>query len=366
MSETVERPVVTAGTGGVEGATGHPDGGIPSTRPRPKQWRGALLAGVGLVVVAAAVVGLRDANGWLQLVLVLVGLGVCYAGAGELGRHRFGPGFDLLTWLCTAWLVLLVMAAITAPWLPVGESEDLTKSIMDPANAPPDLLSEFPLGSNNFGLDLLARVIYGARASLVVAIGAVLIGMVVGGGIGILAGYFRRATDAVIGVFTNSLLAVPPLILLIALATVLEPTLYNIAFALSLLAIPSMIRMARANTLAFSQREFVLAAKSMGASSARVMLRELVPNVVLPLASYAMVMVSVLIVAEASLSFLGLGIQAPSPSWGNMIAEGEGDAFKDHPHIVLVPGTVLFLTVFSFNLLGEKARSRLDSRSAKL
>src|SRR5690606_32338829 len=109
----------------------------------------------------------------------------------------------------------------------------------------------------------------------------------------------------------------------------------------------SMIRMARANTLSFAQREFVVAAKAMGASAPRVMLRELLPNVLLPLASYAMVMISVLIVAEASLSFLGLGIQAPEPSWGNMIAEGQGDEFKEHPHIVLVPGTVLFLTVYS-------------------
>jgi peptide/nickel transport system permease protein len=366
ISETVERPVASAALADVEMAPVHPEVEVASRRPQPKRWRGLALVGAGLVVLAVGLAALRDANGWLQLVVVVLGLALGYAGAGELGRHRFGPGFDLLTWLCAGWLVVLVTAAIFAPWLPLGESEDLTKSILDPANLPPDPVSEFPLGTNNFGLDLLARVIYGARASLVVSIGAVLIGMLVGGTIGILAGYFRRATDAVVGIFTNSMLAVPPLILLIALATVLEPTLYNIAFALSLLALPSMIRMARANTLTFSQREFVLAAKSMGASSTRVMLRELVPNVVLPLASYAMVMVSVLIVAEASLSFLGLGIEAPSPSWGNMIAEGEGDAFKDHPHIVLVPGTVLFLTVFSFNLLGEKARTRLDSRAAKL
>ncbi len=365
MSETVERPVVNVGSADVEVAALHPDAEVVNRRRMPKKGRGALLLVLGVVVFGVAIGAVRD-NGWLQLVVVIAGLGIAYAGASELGRARFGMGFDLLAWLCGTWLVVLVLAAIFAPLLPVGESEDLTQSIMNPANVPPDLLGEYPLGTNNFGLDLLARVLYGARASLVVSIGAVLIGMVIGGAIGVVAGYFRKSIDAVVGVSTNSLLAVPPLILLIALATVLEPTLYNIAFALSLLALPSMIRMARANTLTFTQREFVLAAKSMGASSWRVMLREIVPNVVLPLASYAMVMVSVLIVAEASLSFLGLGIQAPSPSWGNMIAEGEGEAFKQYPHIVLVPGTVLFLTVFSFNLLGEKARKRLDSRAAKL
>jgi peptide/nickel transport system permease protein len=365
MSEIVERPVVTVATADVDVAALHPDAEVVVRRKPPSVWRGALLFALGLALAVVAVVAIRD-NGWLQLVVILVGFAVWYAGASELGRARFGPDFDLLSWLCMAWLVLLVLAAVFAPLLPIGEAEDLSKSIMAPANERPDLLGEYPLGTNNFGLDLLARIIYGARASLVVSIGAVLIGMIIGGAIGVLAGYFRRAVDAVVGIGTNSLLAVPPLILLIALATVLEPTLYNIAFALSLMALPSMIRMARANTLTFTQREFVLASKSMGASSGRVMLREIVPNVVLPLASYAMVMVSVLIVAEASLSFLGLGVQAPSPSWGNMIAEGEGEAFKDHPHIVLVPGTVLFLTVFSFNLLGEKARKRFDPRATKL
>ena len=195
---------------------------------------------------------------------------------------------------------------------------------------------------------------------------AVAIGSVLGGAIGVLAGYFRSGVDSVIGIFTNALLAVPPLIMLIALGTVLDPTIRNIAFALALLTIPSMVRLARANTIAFAQREFVLAARAMGATKLRVMTRELVPNVVLPVFSMMIVMISVLIVAEASLSFLGLGIQAPEPTWGNMVAEAEGGTLEDYPHIVLVPGTFLFLTVFSFNLLGEKAQKRWDPRSAKL
>jgi peptide/nickel transport system permease protein len=337
----------------------------PPVVRRGRPLRGALLALLGLGGLVAALVALRD-TGWTQAAAALVSLVALYLGAQDLGRSRFGADFDLLAWLCVAWLVLIVGAAVLAPWLPLPEHQDLAAALDEPTMARPDLLTNHPLGTNNFGLDLLGRVVHGARASLVVSVGAVLVGMVVGGAIGIVAGYFRRFTDTVIGVFTNSLLAVPPLILLIALATVLDPKLRNIALALSLLALPSMIRMARASTLSFAQREFVLAAKAMGASAPRVMLRELVPNVVLPLASYAMVMISVLIVAEASLSFLGLGVQAPEPSWGNMIAEGEGDEFRQHPHVVLVPGVVLFLTVFSFNLLGERARQRFDSRAAKI
>jgi peptide/nickel transport system permease protein len=341
----------------------------PSVPRRHRSWStpgAAAVTVLGLTLAGLGMAALRGANGWLQLTAVVAGLALAHVGAGRLLRRRFGSGFDLTSWLCTIWLVLLVLAALLAPVLPLGEHKDIASTLDAPVFARPDLLSEYPLGTNNFGLDLLSRVLHGARASLVVALGAVAVGLVIGAGLGIVAGFFRKVTDAVIGIFTNSLLAVPPLILLIALATVLEPNLRNLAFALSLLALPSIIRMARASTLTFAQREFVLAARAMGASRLRIMTRELLPNVLLPLLSYAMVMISVLIVAEASLSFLGLGIQPPEPSWGNMIAEGEGNAFEQHPHIVLVPGVVLFLTVFSLNLLGEKARKRFDPRQAKL
>ncbi|QKG21960.1 ABC transporter permease [Actinomadura verrucosospora] len=335
----------------------------PRTAPR---WWGSALALAGLVVLGLSVTVLAG-HGWTQAAAVVAGLAGAYTGLNAAGRAVFGGSFDLMFWLCAAWLAVLVVAAVAAPVLPLGEHQDIVKTLDTPGMAVPDLSTAHPLGTNNFGLDLLSRVVYGARSSLVVSLGAVAIGMVVGGAAGIAAGYFRRGADATVGVLTNSLLAVPPLILLIALGTVLEPNLRNIAVALSLLAIPGMIRMARASTMAFAQREFVVAAEAMGASRWRVMTRELLPNVVLPLASYGMVMVSVLIVAEASLSFLGLGVQPPAPSWGNMIAEGqENDAFTTYPHIVLVPGVALFLTVFAFNLIGEKARKRWDPRQAKI
>ncbi|TFV64282.1 ABC transporter permease [Geodermatophilus sp. DF01-2] len=365
MSEITELPTPPAAGQALDAAVSS----APERTRRPARsvpWGSVALTLLGVVVSGVGVAALRDGNGWLQLAVVVAGLVLAYVGGGQLLRRRFGAGFDLAAWLCTTWLVLLLFAALLAPVLPLGEHQDIAGSLDAPILAAPDLLSPYPLGTNNFGLDLLSRVIHGARASLVVSLGAVLIGTVVGAALGIVSGFFRKTTDVVIGIFTNSLLAVPPLVLLIALATVLEPSLGNIALALSLLALPSVIRMARASTLTFVQREFVLAARAMGASRMRLMVRELLPNVLLPLASYGMVMISVLIVAEASLSFLGLGIQPPNPSWGNMIAEGEGNTFEEHPHIVLVPGVVLFLTVFSLNLLGEKARKRFDPRQAKL
>ncbi|GAB3721227.1 ABC transporter permease [Nocardiopsis nanhaiensis] len=281
-------------------------------------------------------------------------------------RRRGRRGADVVAWFSGVWLVLLVGLAALAPLLSLPEHVDLARALSSPVLSGPDWGSGHVLGTNAYGLDLFSRALYGARASLTIALSAVTIGAVVGGAIGILAGYFGRTVDSVVGIATNALLAVPPLILLIALATVLTPSPRNVTLALALMTVPTMIRLARANTMAFAQREFVLAAKAMGASGWRVMTRELLPNVLLPVVSMAMVLISVLIVAEASLSFLGLGIQPPEPTWGNMIAEGEGRMLEDHPHVVLVPGAFLFLTVFSFNILGEKARKRWDTRSGKL
>lgn len=310
---------------------------------------GVIAAGIGLAPLL--VMGVR-------VVIFLIGLIALYMGVRRLGLARFGSDFDLTFILSCVWLTVLIAAALLAPVLPLAEHEDTTKTLSAKSYAPPSLFSSHPLGTNNFGLDMLARSIYGARSSLIVAVAAVLIGMIVGGAIGIVAGYYGGRIDRIIGVLTNSLLAVPALILLIALASVLQPNLRNISLALAVLAIPSMVRIARANTLVFSQREFVLAARAMGATKWRVMVREIAPNVALPLASLGMVMISVMIVAEASLSFLGLGIQPPSPTWGNMISEGQGNVFEQHPYIVLVPGLFLFLTVFSFNMVGEKAQKK--------
>lgn len=273
---------------------------------------------------------------------------------------------DVVFWLGMTWLVVMLGSAALAPWLPLGNPDDSIAGLSEPIFAPPDLGSAHPLGTNNYGLDVLARVIFGARTSILVALLAVLIGTVVGGLVGMVSGFVRGSTDRVVGVLSNALLAVPPLILLVALGAVLDPSVRSIAFALSLLTIPSMIRLARANTITVAEREFVLAARALGASRARLLRREVLPNVVLPVLSLSVVMISVLVVAEASLSFLGIGIEQPAPTWGNMIAEGQGGVMEEHPYLVVVPGICLFLTVFSFNLLGEKVQQRWDPRSAKL
>lgn len=340
---------------------------VPAARGRSAR---VLVLSIAGLVASVAMILLSASPDYfvttLRLVVAAAGVALMIVSGSALGRQLFGPAFDLSFWFSVAWLLLLGLAVTFAPWLPFGEHLDVANSLDQPINASPDPFSANPLGTNLFGLDLLARSVYGARSSLVIAVTAVVIGTVIGGAIGMVAGYFQKSVDRVVGIFTNSLLAVPPLILLIALATVLEPRIRNIAFALSLLTIPGMVRLARATTMLYAPREFVVAARALGATRVRILFRELLPNVLLPIVSLAIVMISILIVAEASLSFLGLGIEPPEPTWGNMIAEGEGTVFEDHPHIVLVPGTFLFLTVFAFNLVGEKARRRWDPRSVKL
>lgn len=334
---------------------------------------GLALLVVGVVVVVVGLKAMTHTTAFVRVPVVLVGLAGIYKGLDVLGKHRFGSRFDTGLWLCLGWLILVVGAAVFADILPLAEHQDTTKTIRDPLYARPDLISSHPLGTNRFSLDLLARVIYGARVSLLTALLAVVLSLIVGMTIGVLAGYYRGWGDQVIGVITDALLSFPPLLLLVAVGAVIgkpkTPTesVVKVGIALAIVSVPTMLRIARANTLVYAQREFVVAARAMGAKNLRIVVRELFPNVLLPLVSYAFIIVAALIVAEGSLGFLGLGLQQPKPTWGNMIAEGrEIDVLRKHPHVVFVPATVMFLTVFSFNRVGEKARQLWDPRDVKV
>jgi peptide/nickel transport system permease protein len=316
--------------------------------------------GLAMVLVAAAMSGPPDLLRWAIGVAGALG---SYFGFEAAGRRVSGDSFDAGFWLSAGWVVVVVLAALFADLLPLAEAQNTAKALSEPSRQRPDLFSNHPLGTDSQGLDVLGGIIYGARVSLQVSILAVSVGLVIGGTIGVTAGYFRGKIDDAVGFFTDSLLAFPPLILLLAIVTAITPTATKIGLALALLGIPTMARLARANTLTFAQREFVLAARAMGASNRRVIFRELVPNVVRPLLSYAFIIVAVLIVAEASLSFLGVGIQRPTPTWGNMIAAAQDD-FQDVPHLVFLPGVAMFLTVFSLNRVGDRLREMWDPKDA--
>ena len=360
-SDVIADPIIIQ-TADVEGVV---PGVLPATRTRHPALFGVPLVLVAVGAFLVSTMLLTDANSVVRITVAGIGAISGFFGLRILGRAVFGARFQLGLWLSLLWLAVVVLAAIFADLLPLAESKDVSKTLTTPTLLRPDLFSEHPFGTDNQGLDILGGVIYGARVSLIVGVGAVLIGMVIGGTIGIAAGYYRGKMETGVGLLTDSMLAFPPLILLLGMVAVLEPSVRNVTIALAILGIPTYIRLARANTLVFSQREFVVAARALGDNNRSIMFRELLPNVLLPVVSFAFVIVAVLIVAEASLSFLGLSVQRPNPTWGNMIAAGQDD-FDEHPHVVFVPGLVLFFTVFAFNRVGDRARELWDPRQAKI
>ncbi|WP_214104050.1 ABC transporter permease [Acrocarpospora catenulata] len=266
---------------------------------------------------------------------------------------------DLAVVVAAVWLTLIVLAAIFADLLPIPAPDAISSQF----SLAPGLRLENPLGTDTLGRDQLARVIYGARVSLAVAIGATLLALTAGTVLGMVAGYLRGLTDSVFEIGTNVLLAFPPLIFLIALAAVTPPSILTLVVGLAIIGVPTFARIARANTIAFANREFVTASTAMGATNIRVLTRDILPNVMLPVTSFALLVAAALVVAEGSLSFLGLGVPPPAPSWGGMIAAAR-DQLADHPHLVAVPGGFFFLTVFSLNSLGDYARGKVGKETA--
>lgn len=331
--------------------------------PRPA-WM--LVAGpVGLIALAVALALMTSSVGPLRVLLAVAGVLAMMVSIGAVADRVAGRRTDVSLGLAFGWLILVILAAIFADLLPLGEALDQAKTLSTPARMRPDLFSGHPLGTDTQALDMLGGVVYGARVSLQVGLGAVAIGTIIGGFIGVIAGYFRGSTDGVIGLLTDALLAFPPLILLLAVVSALDATVLNISLVLALLSIPTYVRLARANTMVFAQREFVLAARSVGASHWRIIARELIPNVIRPLLAYSSIIIAVIIVAEASLSYLGVGIDRPTPTWGNMIKAGEQE-LETTPHLVFVPGVVMFATVLALNRVGDWARTRWDPRQSKL
>ncbi|WP_280424277.1 ABC transporter permease [Nocardia carnea] len=263
---------------------------------------------------------------------------------------------SILVYLSYAWLIVMISAAIFADLLPLA-----SYSIpVGPPRQPPQLGSlDLLAGTDNLGRSMLSRCVYGAQVSLLIGTVATLIGSALGSSIGMLGGYFQKRTDAGIRLLSDTMLAFPPLILLMALTAVFTPGLPTLMVGLSLIIIPSFIRLARANTLTWTAREFVLAARNMGAGHGRILGREILPNVLPPLLAYLPIVMAALIVAEGSLSFLGLGIPPPTPSWGGMISDGK-DSLATAPHLVFVPAAVIFCTVFALNQAGDHLRGRFD------
>jgi peptide/nickel transport system permease protein len=273
-------------------------------------------------------------------------------------------------------LLVLAVASLSAPWVEAGLGVDPTAvSLLDrfgPATA------EHPLGTDELGRDVLVRLLYGGRVSLFVGVAAALASCLLGTAIGLLAGYFGGRLDALLMRLTDGLIALPLLPLLIVLAAVdparlgippelagaEEASLLRIVLLVSLFGWTTVARLVRGATLSARRRDYALAAVALGASSRRIMLTHILPNVAAPAVVATTLTVGNVILLESVLSFLGLGIQPPLPSWGNMLT-GAQELSSTAPMLAVWPGLLIFLTVIAVNLLGDGLQDALDPRAAK-
>ncbi len=255
-------------------------------------------------------------------------------------------------------IVLFIGVAVCAPW--ISPWDPLATNFAAVRQAP-SLAHWF--GTDDIGRDVLARVIYGSRASLLAGVVSVLISITIGVPAGLVAGYAGGYADLLIARLTDALLACPFLILAIALAAFLGPSLENAMIAIGISATPAFIRLARGTTLAVKAEEFILAARAIGNPPWRIALRHVLPNIVPPLLVQATLAIAAAVIAEASLSFLGLGQQPPQPSWGSMLNTAK-NYLDNAPWMALWPGLSIFLLVLSFNLVGDGLRDALDPRHA--
>jgi peptide/nickel transport system permease protein len=253
-------------------------------------------------------------------------------------------------------LMLVALLAIFAPW--IAPYDPLATSWAAVRKAPS---AAHWFGTDEVGRDLLSRTIWGARASLSAGVIAVTIAVGAGVPIGMLAGYVGGWLDAVIGRLTDAMLAVPFLILAIALAAFLGPSLGNAMIAIGVTATPIFVRLARGQVLAARAEDWVEAARAVGNPPARILLRHILPNILPPVMVQATLAVAAAIIAEASLSFLGLGQQPPAPSWGSMLNTAQR-FLTQAPWMAVFPGIAIFLTVLAFNLFGDGLRDALDPK----
>jgi peptide/nickel transport system permease protein len=279
--------------------------------------------------------------------------------ADELAPSRQRRWLRALEVGVPAGVVLLLFGACFLLPLVVSVPKPTGGNILDsslPAFSPGHLLGTDPNGN-----DIFARILYGGRSSLVVALAVNLIGMVVGGGLGALSAHLGGIVDSAIMRLLDVFIAFPSLVLTLAVAQSLGPSQRNTIFALAFFSVPAFARISRAATLRLREQPFMVAAGLCGTPTWRILLRHIGPNIGPQLMTFAMLGMGIIMTIEGALSFLGLGIPAPAPSWGNMIAQGQL-SLSATPLLVLWPSLALFLAVFGFNQLGEALRARWSGR----
>lgn len=256
-------------------------------------------------------------------------------------------------------LAIVVVAVLLAFLSPLLAPYDPTRADLNAVLHPPDVAHL--MGTDDLGRDLLSRIIFGSRASLAAGVVSTGIALVIGTVLGVLSGYFVGLLDLTVMRVMDALLAFPGLILALAITAALGPSLVNAMVAIGIVGIPHFARLARGQVLTLRDLDYVISARSIGAGDRQILVSHIVPNMLTPIVVQTSLSVAFAILTEASLSFLGLGVQPPTPSWGFMLNQGR-DYIGQAPWLAIFPGVSIFLVVMAFNLLGDAIRDALDPR----
>jgi len=269
---------------------------------------------------------------------------------------RLGLSF----WLSAGWLALVTLSALFYPLLHFANP-----NLQDLANQAAGPGTDHVLGTDTLGRDMLSRLVAGARISLTVGYASTLLGLTGGAILGLAAGYFRGRLEGFIVASMDAVLAFPALVLVLAVTAFVGHDIRVIILVLGAIGIPAFARVTRANTLSLAQREFVLAARAMGAGDLRILGLEILPNVMPAILTFGLLVVAVAMIAEGTLAFLGLSVPPPAASWGAMVAEGRS-SLDTSPQVSLIPAAVFFLTIFSLNLAADRLRRLVEVRESRI
>ena len=273
--------------------------------------------------------------------------------ADKVASRRLGISF----WTAIGWILLVSVAALVAPWLPVTDPEEIG---VGGRLEGPSWDNWFGTDSN--GRDMFSRTIWGARVSLMVGLVSILAGFLIGGVVGLVGGYLRGFTDRILSFIVFVMLSFPSLVLFLLIISIVGQGLWVVSLTLSVLVVPSVARLGRAITIAFAEREFVAAARLLGATNRRVMVREILHNVLIPMSALLLLGLGLTIVAEGGLAYLGLSV-ADGFSWGKMIQIGAAPrTLRAAPWVAFFPIGAMFLTVLSLNWAGDRLRQHFDIR----
>jgi len=256
--------------------------------------------------------------------------------------------------------IIFILTAILAPWLAPHDpnEQDLSSVLMRPS-------LKCPLGTDEFGRDILGRIIFGARPTLVVALTATLIGLVIGGGLGLISGYYGGKVDTLIMRCLDVLLAFPGILLALAIISATGPGMIGVIIATSIYSIPQLARVTSGSVLGVKENDYIMAARATGERTWAIIFLYILPNIIMPILALTFVRMGVVIIIAASLSFLGVGIQPPTAEWGVMLSQGR-NYIRVAPFLPIFPGVAIIILVLSLNLLGDGLRSALDPKFKKV